>query len=57
MQITLIWALHPTVGFEATTVQIGGSVRFAEIERWAVRHAGRADRKAGQVTPRDRPAS
>ena len=24
MQITLIWTLHFTVGFEATTVHIGG---------------------------------
>ena len=24
MQITLIWTLHSTVGFEATTVHIGG---------------------------------
>jgi hypothetical protein len=32
MQITLIWTLHFTVGFEATTVHIGGSVRFVPDE-------------------------
>jgi hypothetical protein len=28
MQITLIWTLYFTVGFEATTVHIGGNARW-----------------------------
>ena len=38
-QITLIWTLHSTVGFEATTAQIGGIARLASWESVTQREA------------------